>query len=186
MTAAYRDILRRVRLAFPQPVSARVHDSYAVSRSIRVLLLLLFQDRGRDAKADAGGRTMSAQITVTLPDDVVKRAEILAQRSGRPVAELLAETIELSLRPLGTATDAERPITDWSDEEVLAAAGLQMSPRDDRRLSELLQAQQGGKLGTAETAELGGLMQVYQEGLLHKARALREAVQRGLRAGLEP
>lgn len=37
MTAAYRDILQRIRLAFPQPVSDRVHDSYFVHSIMRAL-----------------------------------------------------------------------------------------------------------------------------------------------------
>ena len=37
MPAAYRDVLARVRLAFPQPVSDRVHDSYFVHSIMRAL-----------------------------------------------------------------------------------------------------------------------------------------------------
>src|SRR5215475_1400703 len=37
MTAAYRDILQRIRLAFPQPMSDRVHDSYFVHSILRAL-----------------------------------------------------------------------------------------------------------------------------------------------------
>lgn len=37
MTAAYRDLLGRIRLAFPQPVSDRVHDSYFVHSILRAL-----------------------------------------------------------------------------------------------------------------------------------------------------
>lgn len=37
MTAAYRSILDRIRLAFPQPVSDRVHDSYFVHSIMRAL-----------------------------------------------------------------------------------------------------------------------------------------------------
>ena len=48
-----------------------------------------------------------------------------------------------------------------------------------------LQKQQERTLSAPEQAELVALMQVYQEGLLRKAQALREAVQRGLRAPLE-
>jgi hypothetical protein len=59
-----------------------------------------------------------------------------------------------------------------------------MLPAEDRRLSELLQRQQAGLLGDGERAELSALMQAYQEGLLRKARALREAVLRGLREPL--
>ena len=127
---------------------------------------------------------MSAQVTLTLPDDVMKRAELLAQHTGRPVADLLAQAIELSLRPLGPPSADERPVTAWPDEEVLAVADLQMPARDDRRLSDLLEHQQAGRLSAAEGTELAALMQVYQEGLLRKAQALREAVRRGLRGPL--
>jgi len=51
---------------------------------------------------------------------------------------------------------------------------------DDRRLTELLQRQQAETLLVQEQAELASLMQVYQEGLVRKAEALREAVRRGL------
>ena len=37
MTAAYRDILQRIRQSFPQPVSDRVHDSYFVHSIMRAL-----------------------------------------------------------------------------------------------------------------------------------------------------
>jgi glutamate/tyrosine decarboxylase-like PLP-dependent enzyme len=37
MTAAYRDLLARIRLAFPQPTSDRVHDSYFVHSIMRAI-----------------------------------------------------------------------------------------------------------------------------------------------------
>ncbi len=104
---------------------------------------------------------MSAQITVTLPEDVLQRAELLAHRTGRPVADLLAETIELSLRPLGCPSDGDRPMSAWSDEEVVAGAEAGMPAADDQRLSELLDRQQAGLLASAEGAELMGLMQLW-------------------------
>ena len=77
-------------------------------------------------------------------------------------------------------------MTEWSDEQVLAAAddpGL--SPTEDRRLSELLYRQQTGTLTAEERSELRRLMENYQTQLLRKARALREAVRRGLRPPLQ-
>jgi hypothetical protein len=41
---------------------------------------------------------MSEQITLTLPTAVYQQAEALARQAGRPVAEVLVETIEQSLR----------------------------------------------------------------------------------------
>src|SRR5437763_7234179 len=124
---------------------------------------------------------MSTQITLTLPDKILERAERWAQRMGRPVSEVLAQVIESSLSPLGSESQAARPIKEESDEEVLAAADLQMSEEDDRRLSELLHRQQAGLLTSSEQAELSARMLAYQEGLLRKAQGLSEAVCRGLR-----
>lgn len=127
---------------------------------------------------------MTDQITLTLPTEILQRAEQLARCTGRSIDQLLAETIELSLRPLGTSSD---DIAECSDELVLDAAddpGL--SSADDRRLSELLHRQQAGILAEMERPELTGLMEVYQTQLLRKAQALREAVRRGLRPPLQP
>jgi hypothetical protein len=55
-----------------------------------------------------------------------------------------------------------------------------MQPVQDARLSELLDRQQSGLLVESERLELQTLMQIYQEGLLRKATALSEAVNRGL------
>jgi CubicO group peptidase (beta-lactamase class C family) len=125
-------------------------------------------------------------ITVSLPEDVVERAKRLAERSGRPVEDLLAETIELSFRPLGMQVSSNGPNTDWSDQEVLAAAATELPPADDVRLSDLLGRQQAGPLAPADRAALAVLMESYRSGLLRKAQALREAVTRGLREPLKP
>jgi hypothetical protein len=125
------------------------------------------------------------EVTLTLPDQLWERAEVLAQRTGREVSELLAETIELGLDPLGGGA-RERPVDTWPDSEVLAAVETEMPPVADQRLSELLEGQQAAALSTAEQTELRALMQTYQEALLRKARALREAVRRGLRESPAP
>ena len=59
---------------------------------------------------------MTDQITVTLPTEILQRAEQLARCTGRSVDQLLAETIELSLRPLGTSSLPEEGMAEWSDE----------------------------------------------------------------------
>lgn len=141
---------------------------------------MLLNDRRKE------GERMTTQITVTLPDSVLRRAEVLAQRTGRAVADVLAETIELSLRPLGTASGQEVPATDWSDADVVAAADATLPAAEDARLSELLDRQQAGALNNGERAELSALIERYEAGLLRKAHALREAVRRGLREPLRP
>lgn len=129
---------------------------------------------------------MSTQITIRLPEDILKRAELLSMRTGRAVADVLSDAITLSLNPLGDRLEDERPLTSWTDKEVLAAAELQLPEADDERLSELLNRQQAGQLNDTDRPELTALMQRYQQGLLRKAVGLREAVRRGLCEALDP
>ncbi len=129
---------------------------------------------------------MTTQVTVTLPDDIYRRAERLAQLTERPIPDILAETIDLSLRPLGPEDTMGQPVTDLSDADLLVAADAQMDATADRRFSELLDQQQAGQLTDGDRASLLALMQIYQDGLLRKAKALNEAVHRGLRPPLEP
>jgi hypothetical protein len=120
-------------------------------------------------------------VTVTLPDEVYQRVQRLAQLTQREVADVLTDTISISLPDLQLHADALAPVTTLSDAAVLAAADLQLAPADDARLSILLHAQQAGHLDEPERQELAALMQRYNEGLLRKAHALAEAVRRGLR-----
>ena len=87
---------------------------------------------------------------------------------------------------LGLQSNGDGPNTDWSDQEVLAAAATELPPADDLRLGDLLERQQASLLAPADRAELAVLLEIYQSGLLRKAQALREAVSRGLREPLEP
>lgn len=128
---------------------------------------------------------MSTQITITLPDEVYQKAEHLARLISCEVADILTHTISISLPPFDASSEEVTPVENLSDEDVLALTQLQLPPRQDRRLSLLLEKQQAGTLPHTEQAELVTLMQHYQAGLLRKAQALREAVQRGLREPLE-
>ncbi len=75
---------------------------------------------------------------------------------------------------------ALEPISELTDEQVLALTELQMEPDQDERLSNLLNQQQSGIFTSEDYQELQDLMQIYKEGLLRKATALNEAVKRGL------
>jgi hypothetical protein len=68
---------------------------------------------------------------------------------------------------------------------VLAAADDVLSPQDDGRLSELLAMQRESALNAQDRNELLQLMHSYQERLVRKAAAIREAVARKLRGPLE-
>ncbi len=121
---------------------------------------------------------MNDNITLSLPHDLVVKAQAWAQQSGRPLVDFLAESLECSLAPFSNSAGTLR---DRSDMQVLEAVEHQIEPSVDQRLSELLQLQQNVHLSVSQTKELQQLMIVYQECLLTKSAALREAVQRGLR-----
>jgi len=129
---------------------------------------------------------MSTQVVVTLPDDLYHRARALAQLTSREVAEVLADTIALSLTSLSAQPASVTPVTELTDDAVLTQAEIQMAPGQDRQLSILLHRQQLGELSDMERSEMLALMQVYLDELLRKAQALHEAVHRGLREPLEP
>lgn len=129
---------------------------------------------------------MSTQVTITLPDEVYQNAKHLARLISCEVAEILTQTITIALPPFDASSEEVTPVTELSDEDILALTQLELPPNQDRRLSLLLEQQQAGTLSQTEQAELLTLMQRYQAGLLRKAQALREAVQRGLREPLEP
>ena len=129
---------------------------------------------------------MSTQILVTLPDETYRRAVHLARLTGREIAEVLADTLDISLQPLGAELVIGKAVSELSDVEVLTATDAQMEAAQERRFSELLDKQQAGQLTDEQRPELLALMHIYQEGLLRKAQALNEAVRRGLCEPLEP
>src|SRR5687767_889376 len=109
---------------------------------------------------------MSTEVTVTLPDEIYRRVERLAQLTHRDIADVVTDTLTLSLPPLPSQSDTLPPIASLSDAEILALSELQMEPGQDRRLSFLLERQQAELCSESERAELATLMQRYQEGLL--------------------
>lgn len=122
---------------------------------------------------------MTMQVMVKLPDDVYQKAEGLAQRTGRNIADVLTSMLEVSLPSIPDFST--KPLNDLSDEEVLFLADSRMDSSQNVRLSTLLQKQQETELDEIERHELSLLMYIYHEGSLRKARATVEAVQRGLR-----
>ena len=124
------------------------------------------------------------QVMVTLSDEAYRSAERLAELTSRKVNDVLADTIELSLSPLNFPSEPTKPIATLTDAEILAVTELNLQPAQDQRLTLLLDKQQAGTLTEPEGSELLALMQLYQEKLLLKSQALREAVKRNLREPL--
>jgi hypothetical protein len=127
---------------------------------------------------------MSRQVTVELPEAVLRKAENLATLSDRHIGDVLADALQVALGPVDLRESVEPPVRTLSDERVLSLAASWLGPREQERLSYLLDAQQRGPLDETQRAELNALMRRYEQGLLRKADALAEAVRRGLREPL--
>ena len=126
---------------------------------------------------------MSKQITLTLRDDLLERAEMLAGRTGQGISDVLAEAIEASLDPIALSPNSMAAL---SDREVIDAANAMMDPADAQQLAELLEKQQAGQMSADEKHSLQALMRVYGAGMLNKSDAIAEAVRRGLRQPPKP
>jgi hypothetical protein len=129
---------------------------------------------------------LDRRVTLLLPDETYRRAEELARLTDRAVGEVLADTLRLTLPSLETDLADTPSVASLSDEALLALTKVSMPPREDRRFSELLRRQQAGASRESERSELQALLSAYQAALLRKARALNEAVRRGLLEPLAP
>lgn len=128
-------------------------------------------------------KTMSANVTLSLPDELYRQAQRLAERSGRNLAEVLTSMLAAAMPTdeVIISSTVER----LSDADLLRLCDSEMHPTQAERLSELLARQQAATLNDVEQFELSLLLHRYQEGSLRKAEALAEAVRRGLRPPLD-
>src|SRR5262249_744003 len=91
------------------PPASQTNNSGKTSQPVRRSFACLGWGLGgeyrEEESTESSGREscMTDQITVTLPTEVLRRAEQLARCTGRSTDQLLAEMIELSLQPLGTS-----------------------------------------------------------------------------------
>jgi fructose-1,6-bisphosphatase/sedoheptulose 1,7-bisphosphatase-like protein len=120
---------------------------------------------------------MTHHITLELSESLTQRVREIATQQQRSVEELLISLIEQATH--------ETPMELLSDEQVLTLCDQQMGAEEQARLSELLEQQREGTLGHGgEPEELAALMQIYRQGLIQKAKAMKIAVERNLRPSL--
>src|SRR5258705_13501804 len=125
-------------------------------------------DGTMDVRPVSCGEDMKAQITLTLPEDVLRRAEALARHAGRPVADVLTDAINASLRPLGALADDGTYIETLPDEAGLAAADSTMAPADHPRPATMLVPHQARPPQPAAHADLASRVRVPPQGPLPK------------------
>jgi hypothetical protein len=74
----------------------------------------------------------------------------------------------------------DTPISEMTDEDVLALATAQLPESQKQELNELLVLQRDNKLGSSHRPRLNALLQLYRRTLVRKAQAIEVAVERGL------
>jgi hypothetical protein len=128
------------------------------------------------------------QITIDLPENLVKSAERLGQATARNLSDTLADTLGVilpvfnNLSEIGDRTELSHLL----DIEVIELSNLKMDVFQNQRLGYLQAKGKSTGLTEAEGYELLVLISIYQMGQLRKSMALAEAVKRGLREPLLP
>ena len=113
-----------------------------------------------------------AQVTLNLPPKIEQEARAEAARTKRRIEDVLQEWLE-------RYTD-ELPIDLLADENVLELSDMQMTEHQQTELSDLLALNRENQLAPNDRKRLDELLQIYSQGMVRKAEALKEAVHRGL------
>ena len=121
---------------------------------------------------------MEEMVTIKVSERVARSAADLAARTDQRMEDVLAEWLDQAA--------SEPPVELLSNGEVLALCDLQMDLAEQTELSRLLSENREGTLDDRGHVRLEELMKIYRRGLVRKARALKVAVQRGLRSPLSP
>lgn len=116
------------------------------------------------------------EVTLNLPEKIYQEISFAAKKSKRKVVDLIVADI----REKYSAQTTERPLANFSDEEVLALANLQMPKKQSERHSALLDKNQAGTLKPEEKKELDFFQQVYGVALSRKTEGIYEAIRRDL------
>jgi hypothetical protein len=119
---------------------------------------------------------MSETVSLDLPNELAERARAIAAQTHRRLEDVLLEWWDRAA--------TEIPIHMLSNDQVLALCDLQMSDEQQSERGELLACQREGTLDAAGRDRLDMLLTVYRRGMVHKAEAIKVAVERGLRPAL--
>jgi hypothetical protein len=119
---------------------------------------------------------MSEVLTVELPDELARSARALAAATNRRLEDAVVDWISQAIR--------EPAIESLSDEALLALCDATLDADRQEELSDLLERAWEVELPDQDRHRLDQLMDFYRRGLVAKARALKEAVARGLRPPL--
>lgn len=119
---------------------------------------------------------MSEVLTLQLPSELARQARALAEASNRRLEDAVVDWIERAI--------AESPVEALPDAELLAVCDGKLPENVQQELSELLLRNRESVLTQADRQRLDEYLSTYRRQLVLKARALKEAVVRGLKPRL--
>jgi hypothetical protein len=119
---------------------------------------------------------MSETVTLQIPEELASRARALAAATHRRFEDVVVDWLRRAVE--------EPAVESLPDDSLLGLCDAMLSEVAQDDLGVLLAGHREGSLSGEETARLDGLMADYRRGLVLKARALKEAVARGLRPPL--
>jgi hypothetical protein len=119
---------------------------------------------------------MSEHLILEIPEELAHRARALASAANRRLEDAVLDWIR-------EAVD-EPNVESLDDAAVLALCDAMLPVDQQEELSDLLAGNREGTLTAADRSRLDALIDIYQRGMIRKARALKEAVARGLRPPL--
>ena len=122
MSTRYRDILDRLRLAFPQPVSDRVHDSYFVHSIMRAM------DQVDSLKTETPAPRRRAAQRLRRRGEVAASRRAGRARTGDGRARRLPARHD-DLRPSADAAECDAAAVDCERDRRASGVALQSEPR---------------------------------------------------------
>jgi hypothetical protein len=128
-----------------------------------------------------GGPAMSRQVTLTLPEELHRRAQRWAAITQQDLDEALIDALCIALTLASDLPRSSNPIQSLSDEELLDRCRIAMDPAQGRKLSSLLEKQRMGMLTAEESRELDTLIHIRNQLWIRQSEALEEVQRRGLR-----
>lgn len=122
-------------------------------------------------------------VSVRLPQSLFQRLERIAAVTHRSVEDVLTTTVDVALPPTPNISpdlaDELAAMVLFSDESLKAAAQSSLSAAQQERLAQLSHAGGERTLSKSEKRELERLLDLYDQAVLRRARALAILAQRG-------
>ncbi len=115
---------------------------------------------------------MPREVTITISDEAIQRAQEIASQAHRPYEDILSEWID--------RFTTDPPVDLLPDQQVLALCDQQLDRNNQEALNTLLDKQREGTLADGEPQQLEALMALYRHSLVRKAQAVQVAVARKL------